>query len=942
MSKTFTRAMLVVAAALTMLAAAGGATGQGAPQDDRPVRFWSFGEFRANEPSLNVAGGVQQGGLLEEFFDHGPLTFDVPPDFDGIATSRISSAASGKTFEVFGQAPIGDRSTDGSTLGGFAALEQDQAFEKQRGDATHEIVISKALMHAIDNNGALLPGECVPDLGCSLLQATVEFDARAYTADGHFFETAGVARLKGHSTDLQGRAFTSVGSPSPLWDDDNFVQPDTPLGTAFFELAQPVRMNLDISSLDDGELYGVHVFMRASALDLRGRESAVEAFIRDPQRRLGLHQTSGVRPRGEPPFPEPPLEPPVAASCPGGPDPAGGTLQFEAADYAVGEWPGAQPEVVVTRTGGSTGAVSAELTTSAGSAEAGVDYTEVSTIVTFADGDASPRLAEVPILHDLDAESAETVNVTLSNPQCAELGEQDEAALTIIDDDTVVEPESFTVGGTVSGLEGSGLVLSDLGPPFAIDANGPFESPIARADGAPYDVQVVSQPTSPDQVCVVVNGTGQVDGADVTDILVDCVTPLPPAGLDPDFGVAGKVSGPVGEAEAVAIQADGAIVTAGTRTGNFQVARHLANGDPDGGFGGGTGVVTTSFNGTDEGLDVAIDSDDRIVVVGSAAINVGTNFTDFGVVRYLPDGTPDPDFGVGGKVTTDFGVDISGDGLPESGADVANAVAIQPDGKIVVAGHAHVPRGVGLGFQNDFAVARYLADGTPDPDFGVGGKVTTTLSSETDLGQDVVVQPDGRIVVGGDTNNGDDFALVRYEPDGRSLDGSFDGGIVVSDFGGGESIKGLALQPDGRIVAAGSSTAHGDTFDFAVTRYEANGTLDPVFGGALSDHLVTTDTSGDIAFGHDFAADVTLQADGRIVLVGRNTSDTFSDFTLTRYATDGTLDEAFGTDGILSTDFHGSGEFGADVAVQPDGKIVAAGQTTNGFTSEFALLRILP
>ncbi len=302
--------------------------------------------------------GVQQGGLLQEFFDHGPLTFDVPPDFDGIATGRISSTASGKTFEVFAQAPIGDRLTNGSPLGGFSALEQDQAFQKQRGDATHEIVISKALMHAIDANGGLLPGECTPDLGCALLQATVEFDARAYTAEGHFFETAGMARLKGHSTDLVGRAFTSAGSPSPLWDDDDFVQPDTTPGTAFFELAQPVRMNLDISSLDEGELYGVHVFMRASALDIRGRESAVEASIRDPQRRLGLHETSGVRPRGEPPFPEPPLEAPVPASCPGGADPAGGTLQFDAPDYAIGEWPGRSAgSRRQSLTGGSVGAV---------------------------------------------------------------------------------------------------------------------------------------------------------------------------------------------------------------------------------------------------------------------------------------------------------------------------------------------------------------------------------------------------------------------------------------------------------------------------------------------------------------------------------------------------------------------------------------------------------
>ena len=104
---------------------------------------------------------------------------------------------------------------------------------------------------------------------------------------------------------------------------------------------------------------------------------------------------------------------------------------------------------------------------------------------------------------------------------------------------------------------------------------------------------------------------------------------------------------------------------------------------------------------------------------------------------------------------------------------------------------------------------------------------------------------------------------------------------------------------------------------------------------------MTTDVSGE-STSDDFAEDVAVQADGRIVLVGRNTSDTFGDFTLTRYTSDGTLDGSFGTAGILTADFHGSGELGQDVAIQPDGRIVAAGETVNGFTDEFALLRILP
>jgi uncharacterized delta-60 repeat protein len=383
------------------------------------------------------------------------------------------------------------------------------------------------------------------------------------------------------------------------------------------------------------------------------------------------------------------------------------------------------------------------------------------------------------------------------------------------------------------------------------------------------------------------------------------------------------------------VQPDGAIVTAGANTFDFVLTRHDRTGTPDGSFGGGDGIVTTSFGGVfdqDAALDVALDSENRIIVVGKAEVGTGTNFTDFAVARLLPDGQPDDTFGGDGTVTTDFGVDSDGDGVAESGADVANAVAVQPDGKILLAGNAAVSRGVGLGFENDFAVARYTTDGTLDTDIG----------SDTDLGHAVALQPDGRILVGGEIEFGDDFALVRYQPDGRSLDTSFGGGIVVSDFGGSEAIKGLSIQPDGRIVAAGRSTAHGTTFDFAPTRYEPGGSLDTGFGGFFSDHLVTTDVSGGLPNGDDFGEDVAVQGDGHIVVVGRSTSDTILDFALTRYTTDGTLDASFGTNGILTSDFHGRGEFGQDVAIQPDGKLVAAGDTLNGNTSEFALLRVLP
>ena len=156
---------------------------------------------------------------------------------------------------------------------------------------------------------------------------------------------------KGHSTgNLAPRAFTSAGSPSPLWDDWRLRSSDEarPGNVLAYDSGEPLRMDVDHLLARRGRaVRRARVHAGKSRSTFGGRESAVEASIRDPQRRPPLHETSGVRQRGEPPFPEPPLEAPVAAECPGvrtrPPAPSNSARQ-----YAVGEWPGAQPEVVVT------------------------------------------------------------------------------------------------------------------------------------------------------------------------------------------------------------------------------------------------------------------------------------------------------------------------------------------------------------------------------------------------------------------------------------------------------------------------------------------------------------------------------------------------------------------------------------------------------------------
>ena len=234
-----------------------------------------------------------------------------------------------------------------------------------------------------------------------------------------------------------------------------------------------------------------------------------------------------------------------------------------------------------------------------------------------------------------------------------------------------------------------------------------------------------------------------------------------------------------GHGEAVVIQPGGAIVTAGWRTAaagtDFALTRHDSAGHLDHSFGTG-GIVTTDLGGPgDEAYDAALTSDGGIVVAG-ATDAPGIQKQDFGIVRYKPDGTPDAGFGSNGIVTTDF----FGHG------DVANAVAVQPDGKIVVAGFAVDAAGI----NGDFALARYNVNGTLDTSFGTNGLVTTDLGTQSDDPRALAIQPDGRIVVAGSvgelTAGGEiviagytlgpkrnrDFLLARYRADGR-LDTAF-------------------------------------------------------------------------------------------------------------------------------------------------------------------------
>jgi uncharacterized delta-60 repeat protein len=387
--------------------------------------------------------------------------------------------------------------------------------------------------------------------------------------------------------------------------------------------------------------------------------------------------------------------------------------------------------------------------------------------------------------------------------------------------------------------------------------------------------------------------------------------------LDPTFSGNGKVAlrfahhGPAGLRD-VAIQADGKLVAVGFWRARFAVLRFRRNGALDHTF-GGDGKVATRFPNGARAWAVAIQNDGKIVAAGTAAAS-GPHLGWFALARYLPDGQLDPTFG-------------GGDGIMQKEFsrrfDECNSVAIQPDGKIVVAG------GRSLAFTgSDFAIMRFNVDGSLDHSFDGDGKQAINLSADPsgdllDVAHGVVVQPDNKIVLGGTVQYGGPafrrgFALVRLNADG-SPDSSFGtDGKSLSPLPSSESeVSGLALGSDGKLTLVGDTV--GFAFRSAVARFDSGGALDTSFS---DDGLVTTKFPGEY---DSFGSDVEVQPDGRTVAVG----SAGIDFAVARYNVDGTLDTAFSDDGRVTTSwkYRWGGTTAFAAALQPDGKIVAAGDT---------------
>lgn len=384
-------------------------------------------------------------------------------------------------------------------------------------------------------------------------------------------------------------------------------------------------------------------------------------------------------------------------------------------------------------------------------------------------------------------------------------------------------------------------------------------------------------------------------------------------------------------------------------------------------FGSG-GMVQTDLSGNDLPADIAITRSGQIIVAGSSDDGSGS---DFAVVRYLPDGSPDPTFSADGQVLTDLG-----------GDDSAHSVAIQRDGKIVVIGDSWTPGNIRL------AIVRYTPDGLLDPTFGEAGIVLTLFPGLYSFGTDVAIQRNGMIVVSGISivdGEGERMAVARFAQDG-SLDPTFGGGdgmtlldqymaeshesavrrdgtillsgnagdsaedfvvggltktgqvlasfgvdgVAVTDLGGNDFSETLLVRRNGRLVSAGWTDAAGGV-DIALVMLNARGRPVTSFG---TDGTVITDLGG-----VDEARAIASTADGGILVAGNSDADGTVDFILVKYTATGSLDTSFGDGGVLRFDL--GGDDGASGLIVSTRSTLLVGRTDAGDGYDFALLRLI-
>lgn len=460
-----------------------------------------------------------------------------------------------------------------------------------------------------------------------------------------------------------------------------------------------------------------------------------------------------------------------------------------------------------------------------------------------------------------------------------------------------------SAGGVTSNAADITVTAPQAGPGFDLTLSGDRLPVITGTSGS---VTVTVTRRNGFTGAVTLNPSGLPTGASAPAVTI------PEGQTTATLTVSAAASAPHSFPTTVTLTGKGAGVSDVTKTVTVTVRGPAGSLDTT--FGTGGLAVNAIGAGEDYGYALAVQGDGKVLMAGTAS---GSS-DDFAVVRYTRDGALDTTFGSGGKVLIDFA----------GKSDIARALAVQPDGKIVVAGGA-----TNSADEERFGVARLNANGSLDAGFGTGGKVTTTIGgSSADRAQALLIQADGKIVAGGfasfgSSSTGQDFALARYTAAG-ALDAGFGtGGVVTTALGSNgakDIVRALAAQGD-KIVAVG-----GDG-DFRAARYTASGTLDSSFG---TGGKVSAVFSGSIGIANAVAVD----GQNRLVLAGTSENDT----AVVRLGANGALDTTFGAGGRQIVKLSDNWDSATGVAVQSDGKLVLGGWVYEGSSSagNFAVTRL--
>lgn len=532
--------------------------------------------------------------------------------------------------------------------------------------------------------------------------------------------------------------------------------------------------------------------------------------------------------------------------------------------------------------------------------------------LSYSEGDGAVVIEQGAnaLVADVDSANLDTGTLTVSIPSG---GDSAEDVLSIRNQGTGagqigvsgsnVTYEGVTIGTFTGGSSGTSLVVT-------LNASATPTAVTALVKNITYENTDTSAPTTGARTVryTLTDGDGGTSANYDTTMTVSGVNDAPTFGVGDGQATTSFGAGWEFGKETV-VQPDGKILVGGYSdsggSDDFSVARYNVDGTLDTSFGGGDGVAFAGIAGRAEAM--VLQADGKVVLSGYTT----TGGYQVCLARFNADGTLDMSFG-------------GGDGVASSGVyGSAKDVVVQTDGKFLVAADLS---------NSNFNLMRFNSDGSLDTSFGGGsGYVSTDLAGSNDRADSLTIQADGKVVLAGFGFNGTsfDFALVRYNTDG-SLDTSFNGtGKVLTDFGANSSDMGneVRMQADGKIVVAGWSDT-GGTNDFAIARYNTNGTLDTGFG-----------TSGKVTINvgsSDLAEGLTIQSDGKILVTG-TAGINGNDVGLVRLNTDGTLDTTFGGgDGIVTSNYSGSSDDrGYSVGVQSDGQIVVSGTTQVGGLGEY-------